>query len=399
MRERDPAAPHRPATPLELFFDLCFVVAVAQVSTELHHAFAEGHFAEGTGHYLLVFFAIWWAWMGFTWFASAYDTDDVPYRVATFVQITGLLVFAAGVPRAFTELDFRVTGTGYAIMRLGLVSQWLRAAHAHPERRRTSLRYAVALVAVQTGWLLFVFQARPTGGLLAVFVLLGLADLATPVWAERAGGTAWHPRHITERYGLFTIIVLGESVLAATVAVEGAVREGLTTDLLTVIAGGLLTVFALWWVYFAKPYAGYLVSNRVAFVWGYGHLLLFASVAAVGAGLAVATAHATHHADIGATQAAATVTVPVAVFLLVTWFLLVRPRHGGVAYGALLPVTAGLVLLATPGPRPVLVCGLLLAALVAVGVAAAHCAPGAEPDGPPEGEQGPGTGQSSESSA
>ncbi len=68
---------------------------------QLHHAIAEDHVADGVVGYLLVFFAIWWAWMNVTWFASAYDTDDVAYRLLTFVQIAGVLVLAAGVPRAF----------------------------------------------------------------------------------------------------------------------------------------------------------------------------------------------------------------------------------------------------------------------------------------------------------
>ena len=84
-------------TPLELFFDLVFVGAVAQGAEGLHHAIVTGHAEAGLGGYAMVFFAIWWAWMNFTWFASAYDSDDVPYRLAVFVQIAGALIFASGV--------------------------------------------------------------------------------------------------------------------------------------------------------------------------------------------------------------------------------------------------------------------------------------------------------------
>jgi low temperature requirement protein LtrA len=101
MRPRSPEEAHRAATPLELFFDLVFVVAVAQAGLALHHSLAEGHILEGIIGYTAVFFAIWWAWMNFTWFASAYDCNDVPYRVATFVQLAGALILAAGVPQAF----------------------------------------------------------------------------------------------------------------------------------------------------------------------------------------------------------------------------------------------------------------------------------------------------------
>src|ERR1700743_1752918 len=100
-RRRDEA--HRVSTPLELFFDLSFAAAVAQAGQQLVHALAEGEPGHGITGDLLVFFAIWWAWVNFTWFASAYDTDDVPYRLATLVQITGVLVLAARGPRGFSD--------------------------------------------------------------------------------------------------------------------------------------------------------------------------------------------------------------------------------------------------------------------------------------------------------
>src|SRR5688572_5001703 len=115
-RSKDEA--HRASTPLELFFDLVFVVAIAQAGAALHHGFAEGHITESIFSYLAVFFAIWWAWLNFTWFASAYDCDDVPYRLATFIQITGALIIAAGVPQAFEHADYGIVVVGYVVMRL-----------------------------------------------------------------------------------------------------------------------------------------------------------------------------------------------------------------------------------------------------------------------------------------
>ena len=101
MTPRDPEQPHRAATPLELFFDLCFVVAIALAADSLHHGLVEDHIGESILRYCLVFFALWWAWMNFTWFASAYDTDDGPYRDRNFTLMAGALVIAAGVPRTF----------------------------------------------------------------------------------------------------------------------------------------------------------------------------------------------------------------------------------------------------------------------------------------------------------
>ena len=121
MRARGMHEVHRVSTPLELFFDLCFVVAVSQAAAQLHHALGSDHPGTGVLHYLMLFFAIWWAWMNFTWFATAYDTDDGVYRATTLVQITGVLIMAAGVPRAF-ENDFRIVIAGYVVMRLAMVS-------------------------------------------------------------------------------------------------------------------------------------------------------------------------------------------------------------------------------------------------------------------------------------
>jgi len=214
---------HRASTPLELLFDLTFVVAIAQAAAELAHYIEDGKVGEGIVSYLTVFFAIWWAWMNFTWFASAYDNDDVPYRLLTLLQMSGVLVLAAGVPAAFEQRDFVAVTIGYVIMRVAMVAQWLRAARTDQQHRANALRYAAGTALVQVAWLLRLLLPERLG--LASFLVLAAAELAVPWWAERGSMTTWHPRHIAERYGLFTIIVLGETILAATVAVKSAVDD------------------------------------------------------------------------------------------------------------------------------------------------------------------------------
>ena len=342
MTARSPHETHRAATPLELFFDLVFVVAIAQAAEGLHHAIAEGHALEGLIGYLMVFFAIWWAWMNFTWFASAYDNDDLLYRLAVFVQIAGALVLAAGVGSMFeARVPNAATIGGYVVMRLALVAQWLRASRSDRARRTTARRYALGVTILQAAW---VMQPFLPGPLIPRFLVLGTLELAVPVWAERAGPTTWHPHHIAERYGLLTLIVLGESILAATTAVQAALASGeALSALLPLIVGGLLIAYSMWWMYFDRPVHDLLTNLRTAIAWGYGHYVIFAAAAAVGAGLAVAVDHAAHHTKIGPTGAGAAVAIPVAVFLVCLWFLHYRPAHRQIRL--LGPIAAVLVLL------------------------------------------------------
>jgi len=359
---------HRAATPLELFFDLVFVVAIAQAAGQLHHGLAAAHVGEVVLSYFMVFFAIWWAWMNFTWFASAYDTDDVPYRLAVFVQLTGALMLAAGVPRAFEHADFALMAAGYVVMRLALVSLWLRAARSDPAQRASAHRYALGVTLCQIGWVAWLFI--PPAWALPGFVGLVVAELLVPVWAERAALSPWHPGHIAERYGLFTIIVLGESILAASIAIQSAADAGdFTSAVGTIIIGGLLIVFSMWWLYFEQPVDERLASQSTAFIWGYGHYFIFASAAAVGAGLAVAVDFATGHAEIGAFGAGATVAVPVAGYLLGVWALHTGAGEEGPIVRFAIPAVALLVLLTPLTGHAVLATGALLATLLATKLA------------------------------
>ena len=370
MAPRDRGETHRTATPLELFFDLCFVVAVAQAAGRLHHAEAEAHIASGLLGYVMVFFAIWWAWMNFTWFASAYDTDDVPYRLLTLLQMAGVLVLAAGVPAGLTEYDFTIVTLGYVLMRIAQVGQWLRAAREHPEGRAATFRYAIGISLVQLGWLLRLLLPKPFDEV--GFLVLALCELAIPIWAEGHGRvTTWHPVHIRERYGLFTIIVLGEVVLASSTAVQSGLTEfGFSMRLLVVATGGMVVVFSLWWMYFAGAETP-LRSQRIALVWGYGHALVFGSIAAVGAGLEVAVDEAAGAGNVSQRASALTVAVPLVAFVLVLAAL--HRFTGALGSEHLAVVGAGAVVLLTTAfvaplfgiAATVAVLGLVLAGTVA----------------------------------
>ncbi|MGW0577346.1 low temperature requirement protein A [Streptomyces sp. NPDC002920] len=360
---------HRVASPLELFFDLCFVVAIAQAGVQLVHAVAESHAGEGVLNYTMVFFAIWWAWMNFTWFASAYDNDDVLYRIVTLVQVAGVLVLAAGVSRAFEDHDYVAVWLGYVIMRCALSSQWLRVASSAEGAERTmALRYVGGVLLCQVGWLGLLLL--PESGRPWLFLAVALLEMSVPLFAERDHPTSWHPHHIAERYGLFTIIVLGETIAAATIAVKSGIDEFDALDeLLPIAVGGLLIVFAAWWIYFVVPIHSRLRSSRQAFLWGYGHYVVFASAAAIGAGLEVAVEQAVGEAHLSTLAASAAVTLPTALYLLAVWALHARHFKVGLAQQLVLPVTALLVICCTfLGDWSVFTAGLVTALSVVTGV-------------------------------
>ncbi|MEJ7635538.1 low temperature requirement protein A [Aeromicrobium sp.] len=346
LARRDPQEQHRTASPLELFTDLCYVVAIAQAALSLHHEVSAGHPGHGLVWFSISFFAIFWAWLNFVWFNSAYDPDDTTNRLLTLLQIFGSLVLAAGIPRMFEE-DLTLGIIGYVIMRVGLVLMWVRAAAGHPERRRTALRYAIGLIAVQTGW---VVALLATQGHLPIWLfVIGVSlDFAVPFYAERAGATPWHPHHIAERYGLFFIIVLGETILSVTIALQVAFDEGKPPpELWYVVGGGVLVTFAGWWLYFARDNADILSGNRVGFVWGFGHYVIFGAAAAVGAGLAARVDFYTDHSKVSDDMSSAFVTVPAAAFLAALWLVSIRLHDSsartlvpfGLAVAALLATT------------------------------------------------------------
>jgi low temperature requirement protein LtrA len=379
MSPRATDEPHRVSSPLELLFDLTFVVAVASITAQLAHGFAEGHVLLGP--FLQVFFAIWWAWMNFTWFASSYDTDDVPYRLLTLVQMAGVLVLAAGVPAAVNDTDYRAVTLGYLIMRVGLVAQWLRMALEHPASRGIGLRYASGIAIVQVGWVgrLLLAEAGllPQAWLVPVFVGLAALELAVPSWAERKHSTSWHPHHIAERYGLFAIILLGESVLAASTGVEASLRAGgLSGSLVTVAISGLVLLFTLWWLYFLEPAGEGLEQHReLSYLWGYGHYGIFAALAALGAGLEVAVERSGGQLDVPAVVVGYAVAIPASVFLVLLSAvhaplvrqLVIRPAAIIIASSCVLlvPLASDLVGL------PVVVAGIAAACAVVVVVTVA----------------------------
>jgi low temperature requirement protein LtrA len=307
-----------------LLFDLTFVISFGLAASQLAHALAEGHYSAGLLGFGIASFGICWAWINFSWFASAYDTDDWIFRIATMAQMIGVLVLAIGLPRMFASvehgehIDTSVMVLGYVIMRVALVFQWLRAARQDPARRRACLTHANAVSIAQIGWVALIFVHFSIGVTLILIGLLALVELAGPVFAERKdGGTPWHPHHIVERYCLFAIIALGEGVVGTVAALSAVVeQQGWTLDAAFVGIAGMGLTFGMWWVYFMLPSAPILHAHRNrSFVWGYTQMVIVTAIVATGAGLHVAASFIEHEVVISPLATVLTVAVPVGLFL------------------------------------------------------------------------------------
>ena len=367
----------RTATPLELLFDLTFVAAFGVAGSELAHGIAEGHWLEATIAFVFAMFSLVWAWINVNWFASAFDNDDWLYRLLTMVQMAGVIVLAIGLPALFSSIghgdvfDNRLMVAGYVVMRIALVMQWLRAVRSEPRYRASAITYAVFVGTAQVGWvLLAVLELRPVAGLLGALALLAI-EILGPVVAERRGGrsgaaTPWHPHHLAERYALLTIIALGETVLGTLSSASVIADEGWSVDAAVTVAVGVAMSFALWWIYFLVPHATLLESRRSkAILWGYGHVLLFTAIAAVGAGFHLVGYLRDPHYELAPTAVVTAIGIPVAVFLgvrflLHAWLVSALPPGRVVQLAAvLLPVLA--TALAAAGV-PVGVCLLIVLA-------------------------------------
>jgi low temperature requirement protein LtrA len=278
-------AEERTSTWLELFFDLCFVVAVAALARGLHH----DPNLEGMLRFLGLFVPVWWSWMIFTWYATSFDNDDVPYRVTLFVAMLSILGLAASVGRIGVDPS-AVVGfvLAYSLMRLLVAGLFVRGGRNVPTDLRPFVTFYVAgNIIGATIWLSSLLVPAPFQ---YVVWAVGLAvELLGPILAVMTLDNpriTFHPRHIAERYGLFTLIVLGESVLAVASGTAGT--DWALAAMLTAVVGFVAAV-CIWWLYFDHVgSSGIELGPRPAFYWGYGHFAVYAGIAAFGVGVQLA---------------------------------------------------------------------------------------------------------------
>lgn len=230
--------------------------------------------------------------------------------------------------RVHLSSDFDIIIIGYVIMRLMLILQWVRAAKADPERRSTINKYIIGITVVQMGWVFFHFS--PINFSIYFFLALVLAELSVPFFAEKSGATPWHPHHITERYALLTIIVLGESIIASFNAISDAVRnQAISSELIFLTIGGVIMMFTMWWMYFDRSVHDRLNNHKRVFIWGYGHYFIFISIASVGAAVAAAVDVAASHSEITHRYEGCIVAVTLITYSFCLWLLHDLPYLNG----------------------------------------------------------------------
>jgi low temperature requirement protein LtrA len=363
MRGRDPHERDRTTTPIELLYDLTYVIAFGAAAEELAHQVAEGHVGAAVAAYLFAVFAITWAWLNFTWFSSAYGNDDALFRVATIVQMVGVVILIFGLPVSFERAaeggspNNTLLVVGYVVMRVPLIALWLRAARQDPGHRRVATAYAVMITAAQLGWVLTAVLPLPVAATVVALVLLALAEMVAPVVVERRWGLLpWNAGHLAERFSLLTLITLGE-VIAATVAAVGALtgEEGWSIAAVVIVSSGLVLAAALWWAYFLVPSRVVLETwpDRI-FAWRYAHLPMFGALAAVGAGLRVAS-DAVEQGELGLVPVTLALAVPVlavVVIIYLLWSILMRSydlTHVPLLVLCLLPLAAAVVVAVVAG--------------------------------------------------
>jgi low temperature requirement protein LtrA len=268
----------RSATWLELFFDLVFVISVAELVHRLGHHVS----VVEVGQFIALFIPVWWCWVGHTVYATRFDTDDMIHRLLTFTMMFAAAIMAMQIPTAFKTGSIGFAA-GYVLARLCLLMLYIRARRHVPEAREMTTLYLSGFGLGALCWLVSLLFPSPER-----FILwaagIGI-DFIIP-WLGRKTILQKAPldtSHFPERFGLFTIIVLGETILAV---VSGLSDKVWRWPSITAAILAFILAVSIWWLYFTyihkADHAGKLGSGQ-PFI--YGHLPLVLALAAIGAGV------------------------------------------------------------------------------------------------------------------
>jgi low temperature requirement protein LtrA len=294
-REAERGAEHQ-VTPLELFFDLVFVFGITQVTSLLAHSPTWGGVLRG----MLVLAALWWTWNVYAWLTSAMDVDDGGIRLAMLAAMGAMLIVALAVPRAFGD-DAVLFGVAYLVVRLVHLVLSAIVARDDPDRRDALLRFAPTAI---FGASLLVLAGFLEGNeRIAVWAIALAIDYLGPAVIGMGRGWRIAPEHFAERYGLITLIALGESIIA--IGVGAGFRLGAGEIVAAVL--GMVVVSALWWLYFdvAAIFArrrltqasGVDQARLARDAYGYLHLPIVAGIVLFALGLKTTLGHVSDALD------------------------------------------------------------------------------------------------------
>jgi low temperature requirement protein LtrA len=272
-------------TPLELFFDLVFVLALTQCTALMAAESTWTGLAKG----VLVLGVLWWSWVGYAWLTSVLDPEEGGVRIAMFAAMAALLVAALCVPDAFGD-DALLFACAYGVVRAAHIALFILASRDNQALRQSVLGLAggsavgVALLFAASG-----ADGWVQGGLWALALLL---DMAEPFFFGSEGWSLDHPAHFAERHGLIVIIALGESIVAIGVGAGADVEAGVVAAAIL----GIAVAAAIWWLYFdvismlaertlASLPAGRERNNLARDTYSYLHFLLVAGIVLAALGL------------------------------------------------------------------------------------------------------------------
>ncbi|MEM6433306.1 MAG: low temperature requirement protein A [Cyanobacteria bacterium P01_D01_bin.115] len=355
----------RHATWLELFFDLVFVFAIAEVAHLLH---SDPTWA-GIAGFAALFVPVWWLWIDFSYYADQFDIDRGPYRLVMLGVMFGLVIMALTIHDAL-QGGSAAFATAYATLRFVIIFLYVQAWRLVPASRELTARYAISFSVAVGLWLLSIAVPEPARfWLWAIALLIEVSNGPITYLTIRTVPT--QKSHMDERFGLFVIIVLGEAIIAVATGVSETTWQWQST---LTGAGGFLTAVSLWWMYFERAdestinqalRGGKLALLR-AYVYGYSHILAFMGIVATGVGIQLAI-EAVSSGDFGA-EARTVLCGGVAIFLIgVTALQWATPQSlpGGVV-GARLVLAALALSLIPLGVSPLEIVLVLSLSLVSL---------------------------------
>ena len=305
--------PDRHATWLELFFDLVFVFAIAELAHLLHSDLSWA----GIAGFTALFVPVWWLWIDFSYYADQFDVDDGPYRLVILGVMFGLVVMALTIQNALHggSAEF---ATIYATLRLVIIALYLQAWRFVPQARELTARYVVSFSVAFLLWVLSIAVPEPARfWLWAVALFIEISNGPITYLTIRTVPT--HKSHMDERFGLFVIIVLGEAMVAVATGVSET--DWQWPSVLTGM-GGFLTAVSLWWMYFERAddstinwaLRGGKRALLRSYIYGYSHVLAFMGIVATGVGIQFAIEAAAGHGFI--VEARTVLCGGVALFLI-----------------------------------------------------------------------------------